>query len=419
MAMYKNLPRRKIVCVDMRSFYASCAAVVEGLDVMDTPIAIIGNKERKGGVVLAASPSLKNKYGIKTGNRLFEIPDDPSIHLIEPKMELFIDISMEITRLLNRYVPKEAIHTYSIDESFIDLGGTERLWGPPEETVRRIQNDLESQFQLRSAFGIGPNMLLSKLALDLEAKKIGIAEWTYEDVPTKLWPVAPLSRMWGIGSRLERTLNNMGIFSIGDLAHTPLERLEKKFGVMGNQLYHHAHGIDLSNMGALLLEGQISYGKGQVLYRDYVEREDILTVILEMCEDIAMRAREAKRAGRTVHLSAGYSKNAFGGGFNRSRSMEEATNDTMKIYRLCTELLDEFHDGRPVRRLSISLTNLEEEHSMQLSLFDEHKWRNRKLGEAMDSLRNKYGSNAILRAVSYTKAGTAVERAKLIGGHFK
>ena len=99
--------------------------------------------------------------------------------------------------------------------------------------------------------------------------------------------------------------------------------------------------------------------------------------------------------------------------------MDEATNDTMKIYRLCTRLVDEFHDGRPVRRLSISLTNLEEEHSMQLSLFDEQKWRNRKLGGAVDSLRNKYGSNAVLRAVSYTKAGTAVERAKLIGGHFK
>jgi DNA polymerase V len=417
--MYEHLPDRKIVCLDMRSFYASCAAVMEGLDVMDTPIAIIGNKERKGGIVLAASPALKKNFGVQTGMRLFEIPDDPAIHLIEPRMGFYIDVSMEITRLLNRYVPKEAIHVYSIDESFIDLGGTERLWGPPEETVRRIRDDLVSQFQLHSAFGIGPNMLMSKLALDLEAKKKGIAEWEYDDVPTKLWPVAPLSRMWGIGSRLEKTLNSMGIFSVGDLAHAGLERLEKKFGVMGNQLHYHAHGIDLSDMGAPLLEGQISYGKGQILYRDYTVREDVLTVILEMCEDVAMRARNAGRAGRTVHLSVGYSKNSFGGGFGRSRSMHEATNDTMKIYQLCTELFDEFHDGRPVRRLSISLANLEEEHSMQLSLFDEHKWRNRQLGSAMDSLRSKYGSTAILRAVSYTDAGTAVERAKLIGGHFK
>lgn len=417
--MYENLPDRKIVCLDMRSFYASCAAVMEGLDVMDTPIAIIGNKERKGGIVLAASPALKKEFGVQTGMRLYEIPDDPSIRLIEPKMQFYIDVSMEIAKNLNRYVPKEAIHVYSVDESFIDLGGTERLWGDPEETVKRIQDELVSQYELRSACGMGPNMLMAKLALDLDAKKTGFARWTYEDVPSRLWPVAPLSRMWGIGSRLERTLNNMGIFSVGDLAHTPLERLETKFGVMGNQLYHHAHGIDLSDLGAPLIEGQISYGKGQILYRDYTKREDILAVILEMCEDVALRAREAGKAGRTVHLSIGYSKNSLGGGFGRSRSMHEATNDTMAIYRLCKKLLDEFRDGRPVRRIAISLANLENEYAMQLSFFDEHKWRNRQLGKAMDSLRKKYGSTAVLRAVSYTDAGTAVHRSQLIGGHYK
>lgn len=417
--MYEQLPDRKIVCLDMRSFYASCAAVREGLDIMDTPIAIIANKNRKGGVILAASPPLKKKFGVKTGMRLFEIPDDPSIRLIEPTMQFYIDVSMEITRHLNHFVPKEAIHVYSIDESFIDLGGTERLWGPPLETVRRIQDELVSQFQLESACGIGPNMLLAKLALDIEAKKTGIAHWKYEDVPAKLWPVAPLSRMWGIGSRLERTLNNMGIFSVGDLAHAPLENLEKKFGLMGNQLYHHAHGIDLSEMGAPLIEGQMSYGKGQMLYRDYNSRKDVLTILLEMSEDVARQAREAGRAGRTVHLTVDYSKQTLGGGFGRSRSMNEATNDTMKIYSLCTQLFDEFHDGRPVRRLAISLTNLEDEYSMQLSLFDEQTWRNRQLGETMDSLRNKYGPDAILRAISYTEAGTTIQRTKLIGGHLK
>ena len=414
-----HLPERKIICLDMRSFYASCAAALEGLDVMETPIAIIGNKERKGGVVLAASPPLKKNFGIKTGMRLFEIPDDPSIQLIEPSMEFFIKVSMEITHLLNQYVPKEAIHVYSIDESFVNLDGTERLWGPAEELVACIQDDLLRQFQLASACGMGPNMLLSKLALDLEAKKTGFAYWGYEDVPTKLWPVAPLSEMWGIGRRLEHTLNEMGIYSVGDLAHASLPALEEKFGVMGNQLYHHAHGIDLSELGAPLVEGQVSYGKGQILFRDYRRREEVLAVILEMCEDVAMRARKARRAGRTVQLSIGYSKNALGGGFNRSKSLAEETNDTMTIYKLCSELFDTFHDGRPVRQLSLSLSNLVEEHSMQLSLFDQHKWKKRKLGETVDELRSKYGSAAVLRAVSYTDAGTARRRAGLIGGHVK
>ena len=120
---------------------------------------------------------------------------------------------------------------------------------------------------------------------------------------------------------------------------------------MGNQLYHHAHGIDLSDLGAPpLIEGQESYGKGQILYRDYIVREDVLTIILEMCEDVAMRVRESGRAGRTIHLSVGYSKQVLGGGFSRSRSIHEATNDTMEIYRVCTALLDEFHDGRLIRQ---------------------------------------------------------------------
>ncbi|ALC85475.1 MULTISPECIES: UV damage repair protein UvrX [Bacillaceae] len=417
--MYEGLESRKIICIDMRSFFASCAAADAGLDVMNTPIAVIGNMEHKGSIVLAASPMMKKKFGVKTGTRLFEVPDHPSIHLIEPKMEFFVRVSVEIVRYLNQYVPNEAIHVYSIDECFADLGGTEKLWGPIEKTIKRIQDGMYSQFQLPCAVGMGPNMLMAKLALDLEAKKTGFAEWTYEDVQKKLWPVTPLSEMWGIGSRLEKTLNNMGIFTVGQLAQTSLATLEAKFGVMGNQLYHHAWGIDLSELGAPLVNGQISYGKGQVLYRDYCTKKEVMAVILEMCEDVARRAREANMAGRTIHLQVGYSKDSFGGGFNRSRSIEEPTNATMKIYKVCEQIFDEFYDHRPVRRLAISITNLEPEYSMQLSLFEEGKWKERKLGKTMDLLRSKYGSTAILRAVSYTEAGTALKRAGLLGGHKK
>ncbi|MDV6377054.1 UV damage repair protein UvrX [Sporosarcina sp. GW1-11] len=415
----KQLPNRQIACLDMRSFYASCAAAMEGLDVMETPIAIIGDLERKGGVVLAASPPLKEKFGIKTGMRLYEIPDDPSIHLIEPKMQFYIDISMELTKLLNRYVPKEAIHVYSIDESFIDFTGTEKLWGPLEQTIYRIQDELYRQFQLRSACGIGPNMLLSKLALDLEAKKTGVARWTYEDVPEKLWPVKPLRKMWGIGRKVERTLEDMGIYSVGDIAHASLERLEKKFGVMGNQLYYHAHGIDYSTLGSVLIEGQVSYGKGQTLLRDYVTTDEILAVVLEMCEDAAMRARLAKKRARTIQLSFGYSKHVHGGGFQRRKTIPEATNETLAIYRVCLELFETFHDGRPVRHISVNLSNLEDASSFQLNLFEPTDWKQQKLGQVMDELRQTYGSTAILRAVSLTRGGTAARRSKLIGGHYK
>lgn len=412
-------PEHIIACIDMRSFYASCAAVEKGLDPLTAYIAVIGNQERKGSVVLAASPRIKKEFGVRTGTRLFEIPDDPKILLVEPEMGFYLRLSMAVTELLAEFVPKESVHVYSVDESFIDLTHVEALWGKAEEVVIYIQDALVLQFGLPSAVGLGPNMLMAKLALDLEAKKTGLARWGYKDIPEKLWPVSPLSKMWGIGSRTERTLNGMGIFSVGDLARANLTVLEDRFGIMGHQLYQHAHGIDFSNLGALLLEGQVSYGKGQVLYRDYIEEEEIMTVILEMCEDVAMRARVARKSGRTIHLSIGYSKTAFGGGFSRSQSINEATNETMKIYQICQELFYKFYLDKPVRQVSLSITNLEDESSMQLSLFEAQKWEKRKLGAVMDDIRNRYGYSAVYRAISGTEAGTAIARTHLIGGHRK
>mgnify|MGYP000853076350 FL=1 len=416
--MYENMPRRSIMCIDMRCFYASCMATLAHLDVEKEAIAVIGNFEQKGSIVLAASPIMKQRFQVKTGTRLYEIPKHPDIHLFEPKMEYFVRMSVEITKLLNSYVPQGAIHVYSIDESFVDLTGTEKLWGDPVETAHQIQYELYNQFEIPSTVGMGPNMLLAKLALDLDAKKTGFAKWDFEDVEKKLWPVAPLSKMWGIGHRIERTLNNMGIFSVGDLAHADLTTLERHFGIMGNQLYYHAWGIDLSKVGeAPLIEGQISYGKSQILMRDYNTKTEVLAVLLEMCEDVARRAREAYKVGRTITLGISYSKNAFGGGFQRSRTIDEATNDTMIIYQICQQILNEQYNERPVRQISVSISKLESEHSMQLSFFDKTRWKRRQLGTTMDHLRTHYGSTALLRAVSYTNAGTAIDRSKLLGGH--
>ena len=401
------------------SFYASCMAVLHDLDVKTVPIAVVGSLDQKGSVVLAASPAMKKRFGVKTGTRLFEIPNSPEIKLFEPKMGYFLSMSMAVTEILYKYVPAEAVHFYSVDESFIDLTGTEKLWGPPEETIIKIQQEILDTLQLHSTAGMGPNMLMAKLALDLEAKKTGFAKWTFDDVQTKLWPVTPLSEMWGIGPNMQRNLNNMGIFKVGDLANYDLKTLESVFGVMGNQLVYHANGIDLSNLGAPIMEKQISYGKSQILMRDYNNKDEVLTVILEMCEDVAKRARDKYQAARTISLGLGYSKNAFGGGFSRSRTIHEATNDTMKIYEVCKQLFNENFAQKPVRQLSVSITKLEDEHSMQLSLFEKEKWKNRKLASAVDSIRNRYGSAALLRAVSYTDVGTAVKRSKLLGGHKK
>lgn len=414
---YNEMPRQQILCVDMKSFYASCAAVMEGLDPLESYIAVVGDKDRQGSIVLAASPRMKKEFGIKTGSRMFEIPKDPRIHLLEPKMATYLRISTEITRVFHRYVPKEAIHTYSVDESFIKVDGATDIWGDATTIARKMKNDIEREFQLPCAIGIGPNMLLSKLCLDLEAKKRGIAEWTYKDVQNKLWPISPLREMWGIGRRVEKTLNGMGIFNVGQLARYDLQKLEKKFGIMGNQLYHHAWGIDLSEIGAPIMAGQISFGKSQILLRDYKEEEEIKHVILEMCEEVARRARTHRKAGRTISFGVGYSQDEFGGGFYRSRTIGQPTNVTMDIYRICLELFHEHYTGKTVRQISMAIGNLVDDNQLQLNLFDFKADKRRELGYVVDSIRRRYGSGSLLRAVSYTTAGTAKHRSKLVGGH--
>lgn len=414
---YQTLPQNKILCVDMKSFYASCSAVMEGLDPLTCYVAVVGNQERQGSVVLAASPRLKKEFGIKTGSRLFEIPNDPRIQVLEPKMATYLRISTEISRVFNRYVPKEAIHAYSVDESFIKVDGALHLWGDARTIAQKIKDDIEREFQLPCAVGIGPNMLMAKLCLDIEAKKKGIAEWTFADVPEKLWSISPLREMWGIGRRVEKTLNSMGIFSVGQLARYDLGKLEKKFGIMGNQLYYHAWGIDLSDLGAPLVEGQISFGKSQILLRDYKVESEIKQVILEMCEEVARRARTHHKAGRTISLGIGYSQEEFGGGFHRARTIEQPTNVTMELYRVCLELFQENYNGHTVRNVSITLGNIVDDRELQLSLFDRGAGKRRQLGYAVDRIRDRFGSGALLRAVSYTTAGTAKQRATLVGGH--
>ncbi|NSL50429.1 Y-family DNA polymerase [Calidifontibacillus erzurumensis] len=417
MISYTKIPHQKILCIDMKSFFASCAAVKLGLDPLTCYLVVVGDINQQGSIVLAASPKMKSEFGIKTGNRLFEVPNDPRIKIVDASMASFLKTSTDITKLFYQFVPKECIHVYSIDESFLKIDGTERLWGSALDTARKIREAIAKQFQLPCSIGIGPNMLMAKLCLDLEAKKRGIAEWTYTDVKTKLWNVTPLSKMWGIGPRLERTLNRMGIMTVGQLANYPLALLEKKFGIIGNQLYYHTHGIDFSEIGAPILKGQVSFAKGQILLRDYDDPKEIKHVILEMCEEVARRARTARKCGRTVSLGIGYSKHVGGGGFYRSKTMEEPTNVTMDIYRTCLELFAENYAHRTVRKISVTLSNVSDDDMLQLSLFEENKVRERELGYVMDAIRKKHGPNAILRAVSYTKAGTARRRNKLIGGH--
>ncbi len=412
---YSVFPRNDILCIDMRSFYASVEAVKRGLDPMETMLAVVGDVNRSGSIVLAASPALKEKHGISNVSRYFELPDDPDIVIAPARMADYLHVSLEITKLLNNYAPKEAIHQYSIDEVWITVNGLDRLFGNRWEIAEKIQTEILDCFGLTASIGIGDNKFLAKVVMDLHAKKEGIAECKYEDVQEKLWPY-PIEKIWGIGNRMKRNLNRMGIVTLGQLACYDLDQLKKRFGIMGEQLYWHAWGIDLSPVyGNFTKQEQKGFGHGISLLRDYTENE-VATCILDLCEEVCRRARSANQAGKTISLGISYSQET-GGGFSRSQTIERPTNVTMDMYEVCMRLFRKFYDGKSnIRHVYVTLGNLYEHRDVQLDLFED-RFKKNNIGYVMDAIRDKYGSTSILRASSYTEAGILLERSKKIGGH--
>ena len=154
---YSVLPRHNVLCIDMKSFYASCECVLRGLDPLTAYLVVLGDSNYRGSIVLASSPKMKTDYGIKTGNRLFEVPRDPKIHVVEARMALYLEQSLEIARLLNEFAPPEAIHVYSVDEAWICVDGMERGLGNRWEIAQKIKDSIYERFGLPACIGIGPN----------------------------------------------------------------------------------------------------------------------------------------------------------------------------------------------------------------------------------------------------------------------
>ncbi|CEH31338.1 DNA polymerase thumb domain-containing protein [Aneurinibacillus migulanus] len=296
----------------------------------------------------------------------------------------------------------------------VSLTGTQRLYGNRWEAAKKIKDEIFRRFGLPSAVGIGDNKYLAKCALDLYAKKNeeGIAEISYQDVPDLLWPHL-IKDTWGIGSALERKLHGMGIRTLEHLAKYLLKRLQAKFGIMGEQLWNHAWGIDESpHIGHTLFDQQKAFGSSATLLRDYYKYEEIHTALLEMTEETARRCRKAGVVAGTVHLSIGYTY-SHGGGFNRSRTLDEPSNMTSKLFSVVEILFNENFIGVPVRFISVSVSKLTKDDGIQLNLFEDNV-KERSLSFAMDAIREKHGPTSLLRACSYTSGGIIRERSEKI-----
>ncbi|MBG9467670.1 DNA repair protein [Bacillus thuringiensis] len=416
---YSILPNRIILCVDLRSFYASVSCIKMGLDPMYTKLAVVGDVNRNGSIVLAATSPLK-ALGVKRMARLYEIPRRKDILVVNPIMGTYINCSNYITKLALQYVPIEDFHQYSIDEFFMDITDSIHLFAnDPYEFALKFKNEIYAKTRIECTIGIGPNPLMSKVALDIEAKKNqnGIAYWKYEDVPTKLWSIRPLNKFWGISYKTEEKLNRKGIHSIGDLANYPLKYLKQSFGKIGEELHLHSYGIDFSRISEKYVPATTSVGRSQILMRDYTIGEFSI-VLLEHIEEVCYRLRRQNKLAQTVHFSVGYSK-TYNGGIRKTHTLSRPTNLTMDIYKICTYFLHQQYTGETIRSINISLTNLLQEGEEQISLFDNITQREQevKLTKVMDEIRTKFGKNSILRGISYTHSATARYRNTLIGGH--
>ncbi|OUB17564.1 DNA repair protein [[Bacillus thuringiensis] serovar konkukian] len=404
---------------DLRSFYASVSCIKMGLNPMHTKLAVVGDVNRNGSIVLAATPPLK-ALGVKKMARLYEIPRRKDILVVNPIMSTYIKCSNYITKLALQYVPIEDFHQYSIDEFFMDITDSIHLFAQdPHEFAMKFKREIYDHTRIECTIGIAPNPLMSKVALDIEAKKNkdGIAFWQYEDIPTKLWSIRPLNKFWGISYKTEEKLNRKGIYSIGDLANYPLKYLKQSFGKIGEELHLHSHGIDFSRISEKYVPATTSVGKSQILMRDYTI-EEFPIILLEHIEEVCYRLRRQNKLAQTVHFSVGYSK-SYTGGIRKTHTLNRPTNLTMDIYHICTYFLHQQYTGEPIRSINISLTNLIQEGEEQISLFDNVTQREKevKLTKVMDEIRTRFGKNSILRGISYTHSATARYRNTLIGGH--
>ena len=414
------MEERNILCIDLKSFFASVECVERNLDPFTTPL-IVADPSRKGGAItLAVTPYMKT-LGVPSRGRVFEIPKGIKYITATPRMSLYVKKSKEVINCFLDFVSKEDMHVYSIDEAFLDVTDYLKLYKMDDVTLAKtIMARIKEKTGLTSTCGIGPNLLLAKVALDIESKHSPdfIAKWTYEDVKTKLWNITPLDEMWGIGSKTMKKLNDLGIYKVGDINKYSKDFYKKRFGVLGEELYLHANGIDNSNIKDDKYEiKNKSYGLSQILYKDYTPEEAIL-IIKEMCETICKRLRNNKKVCGVVGFGIGYSR-SVGGGFYHSKKLSESTDNENVIFSVCKSIYDSYIEEEPIRKVSISLGKITDNNYVQLNLFEEVNETTNEIPIVVDEINKKFGDNAILRASSLLNYSTIKMRNKKMGGHNK
>ena len=395
------MAEKVIFHVDANSAFLSWTAAYkvkvlgETEDLRDVPSVVAGDKESRHSIILAKSGPAK-KYGIQTGEPLFQALEKcPQLKVVQPDYALYVEASRHFVDMLRQFSP--VVQQYSIDEAWVDMTGTERLWGTPRVAAEKMRQRINDELGFTVNIGISSNKLLAKMAGDFE-KPNKVHTLFPEEMESKFWPL-PVRDLFLVGAATERKLKLLGIYTIGDLAKADINILKKRLGKHGETIWHFANGRNAEAVVPVPAENK-GYGNSVTTPRDVVTKENAHQVLLSLCETVAMRMRKDEQCGRcvTVHLRT----NAFQH-FSHQRSLHGATNITTEIFEAACAVFDEAWDGvTPLRQLGVQMTRLSKEPYQQYDLFSgmspKQYERKLRLDETVDALRDKFGEDIIRRA---------------------
>lgn len=382
--------------VDVNSAFLSWSALKlleEGHDDLRLIASCVGGDEKsRHGIVLAKS-ILAAQAGVRTGEPLYMARKKcPGLVTVKPQFDWYVKNSRAMIAIMQEFTPD--VEQYSIDEAFLDMTGMQTLMGPPLEAAARLKDRIRDELGFTVNIGISSNRLLAKMASDFE-KPDKIHTLFPDEIDKKMWHL-PVGSLFGVGKSTAKALNNMGFYTIGDVAAADRGMLVSKLGKMGDMAWNYANGIE--SVAIVRHEAkENSYGNSVTTGEDVSSIDVALGIIMSLAESVALRLRtDGKKAGVvTVTL--------VDTEFNRHShqcSLEYPTNTTDVIYENAQQLLYEMWKAdRPVRLIGISAGKAAHEEFEQMSLFaDERTDKLKKLDAAMDEIRNKFGEEAVVRA---------------------
>lgn len=413
---------KEYICIDLKSFYASVECVERHLDSMMTPLVVADPSRGQGAICLAVSPALK-KMGVKNRCRIYEIPKHLQYIIAKPRMRLYMEYSARIYDIYLKYISKDDIHVYSIDECFIDITPYKHLYRKTaKEIALMLLNAVYSSTGIRATVGIGTNLFLAKVALDIVAKHASdYIGYLSEDIFKKtIWYHKPITDIWNIGHGIARRLERMRVFDLHGITLIPEEWLYKEFGINAELLIDHAYGIEPCTMEDIhnYKPRAHSLSNSQILFEDYTYN-DAMIVMLEMVDALCLDLVDQELVTNSISLYISYSKDctrATGG----TKKIIEYTNSSRKLLHYFSEYyIQTTSEIFPIRRIGIGFNNLIDDTFETIDFFTDIRSmeRERALQKSIIQIRKQYGRNAILKGISYYDKGTALKRNTMIGGH--